>query len=68
MDTNVLINLDAEYASGHSTCSGEPIYAAGLIGRSSSMRRILQTGSFSSLSLSQAVGSMPLSFAVANRL
>lgn len=32
------------------------------------MRRMVQTGSFSSVSFSQADGSMPLSFAVANRL
>ena len=60
--------LPERYASGRSTCSGEPIYAAGLIGRSSSIRRMVQTGSFSRVSLSQADGSMPLSFAVANRL
>ncbi|MFA6969987.1 MAG: hypothetical protein WC208_01180, partial [Gallionella sp.] len=42
------------YPSYHPICSGEPVYAAGLIGRSSSMRRMVQTGSFSSVSLSQA--------------
>ena len=32
------------------------------------MRRMVQTGSFSSVSFSQADGSMPLSLAVANKL
>ena len=40
----------------------------GLMGRSSSMRRMVQTGSFSNVSLSQAEGSMPFSLAVANKL
>ena len=38
------------------------------MGSNSSMRRMVQMGSFSSVFFSQADGSMPLSFAVANRL
>lgn len=64
----VALKADFLYASAPPTCSDEPVYAAGLMGRSSSMRRMVQTGSFSSVSLSQADGSIPLSFAVANRL
>ncbi len=55
-------------ALSRSTYEAVGICAIGLMGRSSSIRLMVQTGSFSSVSFSQAAGSMPLSLAVANRL
>ena len=50
------------------TYEADGICVIGLMGRSSSIRLMVQTGSFSNVSFSQAAGSMPLSFAVANKL